>query len=105
MTDFRKNPPRDDGQSISATASLPGLEIDLWHRRLPAEAGEELTIRLRATPSFEAWGRAMEAYDPIALWAGMVRLAWAPWLMASQVMLGGGLQPRLAGPARPSHSE
>jgi hypothetical protein len=105
MTEFERRRPRDDGRSISATASLPGLEIDLWHRRLPAEAGEELTIRLRATPSFETWGRAMETSDPIALWAGMVRLAWAPWLVASQMLLGASLQPRLTGPTRPSHSE
>jgi hypothetical protein len=43
MTDLKKIPTEGDEQSISATAQLPGLEIDLWHRRLPGETGEELT--------------------------------------------------------------
>ena len=51
MTDLKKTTVADEEQSISATARLPGLEIDLWHRRLPGESGEELTIRLRAVPS------------------------------------------------------
>jgi hypothetical protein len=100
MTESKKIPTEHDEQSISATARLPGLEIDLWHRRLPGETGEELTIRLRAVPSFEAFGRAMEGANPFALWVEMVRLAWSPWLMASQMMLGGGQLPRLTG--RPS---
>jgi hypothetical protein len=42
----------------------------------------------------------MKGANSFALWVEMVRLAWSPWLMASQMMLGGGQLPRLTG--RPS---
>jgi hypothetical protein len=105
MTELKKTPDRDEEQSMSATARLPWLEISLRHCRLPGQAGEELTIRLRAIPSFESLGRTIEAANPFAAWAAMLQLAWAPWLMASQIVQDHGLAPRLAGPRRPPLGE
>jgi hypothetical protein len=31
-------------------------------------------------PSFEAFGRALEAANPFVLWAQAAQLAWLPWL-------------------------
>ncbi len=105
MTELKRTPDRDGEQSMSATARLPGLEISLRHCRLPGQTGEELTIRLRAIPSFESLGRAIEAANPFAAWVAMLQLAWAPWLMASQMMQADSPAPRLADPRRPPLGE
>ena len=38
-----------------ATARLPGLEIEIVHRQSPGGDGEQISINLRAVPSFEAF--------------------------------------------------
>jgi len=63
-----------------ATARLPGLDIEIV----------QITINLRAVPSFEAFGRFVEA-DPFAFWAQVVQMAWLPWRAAAQAMLPSGL--------------
>jgi hypothetical protein len=40
-----------------ATAKLPGLEIEIVHRRRQGSEAEALSITLHAVPSFEAFGR------------------------------------------------
>ena len=62
-----------------ATARLLGLDIEIVHRR-PSDDVEQLSINLRATPSFEVFGRFAEAANPFAFWARAVQLAWLPWL-------------------------
>ena len=52
MTKLKKTSAQDDEQSIGAAVRLPGLEIDLWHRRLSGET----PARFRAMPSFDAFG-------------------------------------------------
>ena len=42
-----------------ATARLPGLEIEIVHQR-PSPDGEQISIHLRAAPSFEAFGQWLE---------------------------------------------
>ena len=59
---------------LTATARLPGLDIEVVHRRSPGE--EEISINLRAVPSFEAFGRFLEAANPFVFWAEATRLAW-----------------------------
>jgi len=44
---------------------------------------------LQAAPSFEAFGRYLEATNPFALWAQAVQMFWMPWL---------GETPRLVAP-------
>jgi hypothetical protein len=63
-----------------ATAHLPGLDIEIMHRRAVEGHAEQISINLRAVPSFEAFGRALEAANPFAFWAQAAQLAWLPWL-------------------------
>jgi hypothetical protein len=70
-----------------ASAHLPGLDIDIIHRQSPKGDWEQVSINLRATPSFEALGRSFEMADPFTLWAQAVRLMWMPWVLAAQTMV------------------
>jgi hypothetical protein len=63
-----------------ATARLPGLEIEIVHRRLPGGEGEQISINLEAVPSFEAFGRFLETANPFAFWAHVAQMVWLPWL-------------------------
>jgi hypothetical protein len=49
-----------------ATARLPGLDIEIVHRRSPEGDAEQISINLRAVPSFEAFGRFLETANPFA---------------------------------------
>jgi hypothetical protein len=69
-----------------ASAHLPGLDIDIVHRQSSNGDWEQVSINLRATPSFEALGRSPGIADPFALWAQAARLMWMPWLLAAQMM-------------------
>ena len=63
-----------------ATARLPNLDIEILHRR-PWEGNEEhLMVTLRAVPSFEAFGRLLEASNPLLVWTRMMEAAWSPWM-------------------------
>ena len=55
-----------------ATARLPGLGIEIVHRQSPGGGGEQISINLRAVPSFEAFGRFLETANPFC---GHVRRA------------------------------
>src|SRR5215207_9604870 len=62
-----------------ARARLPNLDIEILHRR-PWEGNEEhLMVTLRAVPSFEAFGRLLEASNPLLSWTRMMEAAWLPW--------------------------
>jgi hypothetical protein len=62
-----------------ATARLPGLDIEIMHWRAVEGHAEQISINLRAVPSFEAFGRALETANPFAFWAQAAQLAWLPW--------------------------
>ncbi len=47
---------------------LPGVDIEIMHRRAVEDDAEQIYIDLRAAPSFEAFGRALEAANPFAFW-------------------------------------
>jgi hypothetical protein len=88
--------PRSEGDSTTATAHLPGLDIEIVHRQSPDGLTEQISINLKAMPSFEAFARSLEAMNPFAFWAEAMRLAWLPWIQASRaVMTAGGLSPTL----------
>jgi len=76
-------------ETLRASAHLPGLDITLMHRQSPDRQSEEISITLRALPSFAAFGRSFGTLHPLAFWMEAARLAWAPWLAATCVMLGG----------------
>lgn len=90
-------PHSSDDATTRATASLPGLEIEIVHRRPQGGEFEALSINLQAMPSFEAFGRSLEAANPFAFWAQAVQMAWLPffartwfgahWLEASRAAL------------------
>jgi len=73
--------------ATKASAHLAGLDIDIIHRQSANGDWEQLSINLRATPSFEALGRSFEVTDPFALWVQAARLMWMPWLLTAQAML------------------
>lgn len=88
--------PLGEDDATRAVARLPGLDIEVMHRR--SANAEHVSIHLQATPSFEAFGRAFEAGNPFALWAEAARLMWlpflpwfgagfAPWLNATQALM------------------
>ena len=61
---------------LRATARLPGLDIDVVHRRSPGGDRQEISINLQAVPSFADFGRFLEAANPFVFWAEATRLAW-----------------------------
>jgi hypothetical protein len=71
--------PKHDINTTRATARLPGLDIEIVHRRSPRGDAEQISINLQAVPSFEAFGRFIEIFNPFAFWA---KIAWLPWLAA-----------------------
>jgi len=76
----------DDG-TTRATARLPGLEIEIVHRRLPGVEAEQISINLQAMPSFEAFGQFLETANPFAFWAQAAQMAWFPWLGAARTLM------------------
>ena len=84
---------RSEYDETRATARLPNLDIEILHRR-PWEGDEEqLVVMLRAVPSFEAFGRLLEASNPLLAWTRMMEAVWSPWV--------GGFTAALGQPARP----
>ena len=72
--------PARAGDTTRATAHLPGLKIEIVHRMSPDRSAEQISINLQAVPSFEAFGRWVEATSPFALWMQAAQLFWSPWL-------------------------
>ena len=70
-----------------ATAKLPGLQIEIVHRRPRDSEAEALSITLQAMPSLEAFGRYFEAANPLAFWAQAMQMAWLPWFGASRALM------------------
>ena len=70
-----------------ATAKLPGLEIEIVHRRPRDTEAEALSITLHAVPSFEAFDRYFEAANPLAFWAQAMQMAWLPWFGVSRALM------------------
>lgn len=85
-----------------ATARLPGLDIEIVHRRAVEGDAEQISVNLTAAPSLEAFGRALEAANPFGFWARVAQLAWQPWLGANWAMVGAMALPLRLALARPS---
>jgi hypothetical protein len=56
--------------AAKATARLPNLDIEILHRRSPNGDSEQISIVLQAVPSFEAFGRFIEAATPLRFGPG-----------------------------------
>ena len=76
-----------------ATARLPNLDIEIVHRRAWEGSEEQIVVMLRAVPSFEAFGRLLEASNPLLVWTRMMEAMWPPWV--------GGLTTALSPSVRP----
>jgi hypothetical protein len=37
-------------------------------------------MTVRAVPSFEAFGRFLEASNPLLFWTRVIEMTWSPWL-------------------------
>jgi len=79
-------PEHDADDTTRAVAHLPGLDIAVEHRRSSNADAEMISIHLQAMPSFEAFGRYLEAANPFAFWAKAAQLAWQPWLNAARAL-------------------
>jgi hypothetical protein len=87
--------PEGDSETSRATAHLPGLSIEIVHRLSPSRDAELLAINLQAVPSFEAFGRWLEATNPFVMWMQAAQLFWSPWLGPANAGLfpGAGAHP------------
>jgi len=85
LSEFKHAAPQSEIGATKATARLPGLNIEVVHRRSPDGDSEQISINLRAVPSFEAFGRFLEATNPFAFWVRASRLAWLPWLECARL--------------------
>jgi hypothetical protein len=74
-------------ETTTATARLPGLNIEIVHNRSQDGDSEQVSITLQAVPSFGALGRSLEGANPFAFWTEAMRLAWLPWLEAARVVM------------------
>jgi len=88
LSEFKRATQHTEGDAIKATARLPGVDIEIVHRRSPAGDAEQISINLQAVPSFEAFGRFLDtAANPFAFWAAATRLAFVPWLEATRALM------------------
>jgi hypothetical protein len=85
LSEFKGAAQASDVGMTRATARLPGLDVDIVHRRSPQGDAEQITITLQAMPSFEAFGSWLEAANPFVFWARAAQLAWLPWLEAARI--------------------
>ena len=84
---------RSEYDETRATARLPNLDIEIVHRR-PWEGDEEqLVVMLRAVPSFEAFGRLLEASNPLLVWTRMMEAMWSPWVHGLTTALSPSVRP------------
>jgi hypothetical protein len=76
------------------TARLPNLDLVVVHRRPRDGDGEQMMIAFRAVPPAEAFGRLLEAANPLLFWMGLIQAVWSPWLggpaIASAAIREGG---------------
>jgi len=70
-----------------ASARLPGLDIDIIHRQSPNGDWEQMSINLRATPSFDALGSLFEAANPFTFWVHATRFMLMPWLLTAFMLM------------------
>ncbi len=69
-----------------ATGRLPGVDIEVLHRPAAQGRGEQISIQLTASSSFETFSRAMQTADPFTFWAETLQLAWMPWVEAMRTL-------------------
>jgi hypothetical protein len=78
LSDPHRTDQHDKDDTTRATARLPGLDIEIVHRR--SASAEQISVHMQATPSFEAFGRSFQNVNPFAFWAAAAQLMWLPFL-------------------------
>jgi hypothetical protein len=81
-------------KETKAVALLPNLKIEILHARSAEDDAERLSINLLAYPSFEAFGRYLEAANPFLFWPWLMPAAWP-----LSVILGGAYRKAVPGAA------
>jgi hypothetical protein len=66
---------------LRATTRLPGLDIEVVHRRSPGRDREEFSVNLHAVVGFQPWGFFLELANPFLanpflLWAEVTKRIW-----------------------------
>jgi len=100
LSEFERDTRQSERGATKATAHLPGLTIEIVHRQSPGGDAEHISVNLQAVPSFEAFGRYLEAANPFAVWLQASRMVWFPWVEAARVAMlpfGSVLSPPKAG--------
>ncbi len=111
LNEMEREMPQGFFDETKATARLPNLDIEIVRSRSPARDAERITISVQAAPSFEAFGRFLEATNPFLFWMRFAQTSWMPWLGAAAARLPSrnfGRLPAMAesaGPDSASHSE
>ena len=105
MAEFKEPLHHSDAGATRAHAQLPGLDIEIVHRRSPEGDAEQIAITLQALPSFDAFASYLEAVNPFAFWTRAAQLGWWPWFEATRaMMLPWNLVPTLPKPGTSSAS-
>src|SRR3954447_7006157 len=76
-----------------ATARLANLDIEIAHRRAWEGNEEQIVVMLRASPSFEAFGRLLEASNPLLVWTRMMEAMWSPWMRGRTTAFSPSVKP------------
>jgi hypothetical protein len=61
---------------LRATARLPGMDVEVVHRRSPAGARGDILISWQAMPLGGAFDSFMYAANPFVYWVEAIRLTW-----------------------------
>ena len=64
-----------DNVDLRATAGLPGLDIEIVHRRSSNRDREEIYLNL-AAPCFEPYSGFLPSANPFLFWAEVTKLLW-----------------------------
>jgi hypothetical protein len=87
LSEFEGPTHQGEVDATRAIARLPGLDIEIVHRRSPGGDAEQISINLQAVPSFAAFGRFVERANPFAFWAQALQQTRLPWLAAAQAVV------------------
>jgi hypothetical protein len=74
----------EEDNTTRATARLPGLDIEIIHRRSLNDEAEQISVNLQVMPSFEAFGRFLDICNLGSGCPNAVQMAWLPWLNAAR---------------------
>jgi hypothetical protein len=77
----------NEGEAMKAIAHLPSLDVEIVHHQSSDGLAEQISINLKAVPSFEAFARSYETMNPFLFWAEATRLAWFPGVDAMRAAM------------------